>query len=82
MSEKYQEEYIELETSDLMVIDTKNVFQFESRYKFPNLGKQNAVYFSEEENASYRWDETKTKYFCVGRDYTEIKEINGGNANE
>lgn len=39
------------------------------------------VYMIKEENASYRWDEENSKYYCIGRDYNEIEIIIcGGNA--
>lgn len=51
-------------------------------YDLPNIGKVGVVYVIENENACYRWDEIGNKYYCVGRDYTNIEDINGGSANE
>lgn len=44
----------------------------------PTTGESDAVYFVVEENAVYRWDAANLKYFCCGRDYSEIEVINGG----
>ncbi len=53
-----------------------------TRGELPNRGMTNTIYIVTEENASYRWDETDGKYFCIGRDYEEVEIIIcGGNAN-
>lgn len=51
---------------------------FATLHDFPTLGDSNHMYLAINENAVYRWDEKKLKYYCVGRDYTEIEIINGG----
>ena len=56
--------------------------QVEALANLPNVGSENTVYFVKNENATYRWDEAGLKYYCTGRDYQEIKVINGGNAEE
>lgn len=56
--------------------------QVEALVNLPNVGSENTVYFVKNENATYRWDEAGLKYYCTGRDYQEIKVINGGNAEE
>ena len=52
--------------------------QVATRYDLPTVGESDAVYFVTEENATYRWDEANLKYYCCGRDYSEIEVINGG----
>lgn len=49
-------------------------------YGFPNRGNVYTLYVVTSDNACYRWDEENSKYFCIGRDYTEIEIIDGGNA--
>lgn len=49
--------------------------------QFPSIGKENHTYVCLSENATYRWDSENLKYICTGRDYNNIKKINGGNAN-
>ena len=56
--------------------------QVESKTNLPNVGSEGIVYFVKDENATYRWDDAGLKYYCTGRDYQEIKVINGGNAEE
>lgn len=56
--------------------------QVETRFNLPSVGSSGTVYFVKDENATYRWDDTSLLYYCVGRDYEEIKVINGGNAEE
>lgn len=59
-----------------------NVANYDTHYNFPAVGDARVLYVAGKENAVYRWDEKDLKYFCVGRDYTELNEINGGNAND
>ena len=57
------------------------VMQCNTIHDLPNRGNTKTVYFIKSEDASYRWDEENSKYFCVGRDYNEIEVIIcGGNA--
>ena len=42
--------------------------QVESRGNLPNIGSANTVYFVKNENATYRWDDTGLRYYCVGRE--------------
>lgn len=62
------------------VRDGSSIKQYSSVYEFPNRGSVYALYIDVSSNACYRWDEENSKYFCVGRDYTEIKIISGGEA--
>lgn len=54
----------------------------QSKANLPNIGSENTIYIVKDENAVYRWDDTNLLYYCVGRDYNEIKVINGGTAVE
>ncbi len=62
------------------ILKEGNVFTSTTYFEFPNTGNLNTVYIATNENAVYRWDENLGKYFCIGRDYTEINNINGGKA--
>ncbi|WP_427112454.1 hypothetical protein [Megasphaera sueciensis] len=64
------------------VVDNTKILQFSSIYEFPNRGDTGKIYIDTSENATYRWDEAASKYYCVGRDYQEIGTISGGTANE
>lgn len=48
--------------------------------QFPATGKINHTYIALQENAMYRWDSENLVYKCIGRDYMNIKQINGGSA--
>lgn len=58
-----------------------NVQTFNTYLDFPKIGKVNVIYIDVADNASYRWNDADLNYYCIGRDYTEIDLINGGNAN-
>lgn len=51
---------------------------FENRYNFPNIGKGNMIYIATDEKASYVFDTVQNVYYCIGRDYNEIKTIQCG----
>ena len=59
-----------------------SVITVEKYINLPSVGKENIVYIVVEENAMYRWAniEGATHWYCVGRDYQEIKQICGGKA--
>lgn len=69
-------------TMGAAVVDNTKILQFSSIYEFPNRGDTGKIYIDTSENATYRWDEAASKYYCVGRDYTQIDTISGGAANE
>ena len=54
--------------------------QYASRLEFPNIGSDKLLYIDLSDNSVWRFDTTNLVYICVGRDYTEINVINGGNA--
>lgn len=52
-----------------------------TRSELPNRGVSSTVYIVTGENATYRWDEENSKFYCIGRDYEELEIIIcGGNA--
>lgn len=55
--------------------------QYASKFAFPNIGNTAVLYIDVKDNETYRWDEEKRQYVCVGADYHQIKIINGGTAN-
>jgi len=58
-----------------------NVCERNSVYEFPNIGKPNVLYIDKGGNGTYRWDDVARKYYCIGKDYTQIRCIDGGKAN-
>lgn len=62
-------------------LEKGNTVEVKTRSELPNRGTSSTVYIVTDENASYRWDEDNSKYFCIGRDYEELEIIIcGGNA--
>ena len=51
--------------------------EFNNRYEFPSIGKENMIYVAKDENKTYRFDEESLTYYCIGSDYNEIEVIQG-----
>lgn len=51
--------------------------EFNNRYEFPSIGKENMIYVARDENKTYRFDEESLTYYCIGSDYNEIEVIQG-----
>ena len=49
--------------------------EFNNRYEFPSIGKDNMIYVAKDEKASYIFDTVQNVYHCIGRDYNEIGSI-------
>lgn len=54
--------------------------QYATKLDFPNVGSDRVLYVDLSDNSTWRFDTTNLTYICVGRDYTQIGTINGGNA--
>lgn len=54
------------------------VEQYGSYYNFPTVGEPHVLYVDTSDEAAYRWDADNLKYYCVGRDFTNINVISGG----
>ena len=59
------------------------VVNAQTHFDFPSVGKSNVIYKAEAEKSLYQWDPKGLKYVLLGSpgDYSDIQEINGGNAN-
>lgn len=65
--------------------DSSSTKTYSSYAAFPNVGEENVTYVAVDENAAYRWDSEAGEskhYICIGRDYKEIKIIDGGDASQ
>lgn len=51
--------------------------EFNNRYEFPSIGKDNIIYVAKDENKIYRFNEDNLTYYCIGSDYNEIEVIQG-----
>lgn len=83
-----QYEGVENDETETLVDNKKNTIEvvlkshsYASRFEFPNIGNAAILYVDEDSNRVYRWDSGSSTYCCIGSDYSEIKIINGGNAN-
>lgn len=71
---------------DLPYVGEDNVFNANTHYDFPSVGRENVVYKAESEALLYQWNTTELKYEVVGEaeisgDLADITVINGGSAN-
>ncbi len=63
--------------------DGQGVVNAATHYDFPSIGDVNIIYKAEEEKKIYQWNSKKLIYEVINdsRDFSDIKIINGGNAN-
>lgn len=54
----------------------------ETRALLPSIGNSSVGYYIRDEESLYVWDNKNLKYIPIGRNYENIKIINGGDANE
>lgn len=55
----------------------EKIISMDSYLNFPSVGHSNQIYIDASENTTYRWDDESLKYYCIGRDYMNIKIIDG-----
>lgn len=70
--------------NDLPYIGEGEVFNAQTHYDFPSIGKVNTIYKAETEQQVYQWNSTKLAYEPLnvgGGGVLDIELINGGNAN-
>jgi hypothetical protein len=53
---------------------------YKSYFEFPNVGDKGTFYVDTSENSTYRWDDNDKRYYCIGTNYKDIEEIDGGQA--
>lgn len=51
--------------------------EFNNRYEFPSIGKQNMVYVAKDEHKMYIFNTATLAYEVVGSNYNEIEIIQG-----
>ena len=51
--------------------------EFDNRFEFPSIGKDNMLYVAKDEHKIYIFDTNNLNYVVVGSDYAEIKMIQG-----
>jgi hypothetical protein len=70
--------------NNLPYIGESSVFNADTHYDFPSVGRANVIYKAESEKMIYQWNTTELKYEILGTtnvDVLDITLINGGNAN-
>lgn len=70
--------------NDLPYVGESEVFNAQTHYDFPSIGKVNTIYKAESEQKIYQWNSTKLIYEPLnvsGSSVIDIELINGGNAN-
>lgn len=60
-----------------------NVFNAETHYDFPSIGKENVIYKAASEKTLYQWNTVSLRYEALtsGESIADIEIIHGGNAN-
>lgn len=69
---------------DLPYIGEESIFNAETHYGFPSIGRSNVIYKAESERKIYQWNGVTLSYEVVGETEIEIGDIeliHGGNAN-
>lgn len=70
--------------NDLPYIGESSVFNAQTHYDFPSIGKVNTIYKAESEQQVYQWNSTKLTYEPLNVNSSsvlDIELINGGSAN-
>ena len=44
---------------------------------FPVIGNKDKLYIDSGANKTYRWDDTRLYYYCIGSDYNDISRVDG-----
>lgn len=69
----FNNEWIQLTNHEIIV-------QVATYGQLPAVGSEICLYVVKNLNKTYRWDETDSRYYCIGSDYNDISIINGGTA--
>lgn len=69
--------------NDLPYVGEDNVFNANTHFDFPSVGRVNMIYKAESEKLIYQWNSTELKYepLNVSVETIDINLINGGDAN-
>ena len=70
----YQLTRSQLEDEDVTQTVSK-VIESNGTADFPELGDTDVLYIDSSDNSAYKWSSKISAYYCVGRDYFSIKQI-------
>jgi hypothetical protein len=66
------------------VSNAKGVYNADTHYDFPSVGRIDVIYKAQSEKLMYQWNPTELKYEALGAsveiDVNSVETINGGNA--
>lgn len=68
--------------NELIYVGENEVFNAETHYDFPSLGKPNVIYKAESEKKIYQWNSSELVYEVISEEEPafDIQIIHGGNA--
>lgn len=68
---------------DLPYIGEESIYNAETHYGFPSIGRANVIYKAESEKKIYQWNSSTLVYEAIseGETISDIQLIHGGNAN-
>lgn len=72
------EDNLDANFENVVEISKNYIKRYSSKNEFPNVGDAFTLYVAVDEQSNYIWQDNK--YLCIGRDYTNIEQINGGGA--
>ena len=71
---------VEVDNIDRTISASLARIKYNSLYEFPSIGSENLIYIDRSTMTMYLWDNESFKYERLGDDWSDIEEINGGNA--
>ena len=81
---KFSKSFKEYADKNYLSKDEKSVFNADTHFDFPSVGKIDVIYKAYSEKKVYQWNDEKLTYEPLNENTEEmdsIKIINGGNAN-
>ena len=71
---------VEVDNIDRTISASLAKIKYNSLYEFPSIGSESLIYIDKSTMTMYLWDNASFKYERFASDWTNIEQINGGNA--
>lgn len=71
---------IEVDNTNHTISATISKIKYNSVFEFPSIGSDNLIYIDKSTKTMYMWDSDKLTYDKLANDWSDIEQINGGNA--
>lgn len=71
---------VEVDNNTHTISATISKIKFNSVFEFPSVGSDNLIYIDKSTKTMYLWDNEKLTYDRLASDWSDIEQINGGNA--